>query len=338
MTFDSIMNPDSGGIFSSLLHFPRDSLYDLSRAVSKFAGEPTFEDPKLAMHVFVVPGGAPGKGGLSADAAVEESGNQEEPGTIDAKIFLLIFDAHGEAHARSAKGFKWAFEDVPGASEESPSKGTALDDTPKEMTLASVHELQRGGQSSHGTSYSWLSAALVDGENGAIDDEFLVRMWSWYRSLTQSNNSRPDNSNLSRGAFVLLEIMQKTSSTSSATPNSTAWPHGAKGRQHVLQLSVGTPKEPRSDAEFQSLRSQAFQILHRAPAEMTDKDEHPPEDYLPNFLVPGLHEIPAVFGAKNDHDSNNDWHSLQRIKAKYDTKGRFGRNLGSFFVDPSFSR
>ena len=164
--------------FSGLIFYPPSSLPELSRAVAKFTNEQ--QDPRLAMHVFVVDS--------NPDLALHG-------GSSTPQLMALIYDGHGEDHGRTSDGFGWAF-DIPGAQEGDGANAC------REMPLKEVHELQRGGQATHGVGYSWLEAALVgDGPQGFIDDEFLVRAWQWYVMVAQ------DYPDLAAGSFVLLEIM-----------------------------------------------------------------------------------------------------------------------------------
>jgi FAD/FMN-containing dehydrogenase len=159
-------------IFSGMIRYPAESLYELSAAVANWVR--TSPDPKLAMHLFVFD--------FSARTLHGEA--------VKPELIALIFDSHGERHARSGKGFQWAFE-LHGAQPDV-----------REMALPEVHELQRSTESTHGTAETWLEAALISD----IDDQTVVRAYHWYENIA---NNEPD---LALGTFALLEVMQEVSS------------------------------------------------------------------------------------------------------------------------------
>lgn len=87
--------------------FPDDKLSVVSKEVANFTKRVT--DPKLALHVLVMD--------------IQRHGLQGEiprPG-----IAFLIYDAHGEEHAQSEAGFKWAFE-IEGAVVASPTTNMSI--------------------------------------------------------------------------------------------------------------------------------------------------------------------------------------------------------------------
>ncbi|RYP25383.1 hypothetical protein DL767_008405 [Monosporascus sp. MG133] len=237
-------------------------------------------DPKMALHVFVL-----AKQGLHGD-------------TLEPLLFALPFDAHGEEHGRSNDGFKWLL-DIPGAE---PRVGP--------MNLSGVHELQRDHEALHGLTHTWLEAALVPDP----DPEFLVRVRDWYVDIT---TNKPD---FAFGTFALLEVMQEPAFCSSGSPEATAWPHGAKGRQHVLQLSTGGSPEGKGD--LPGLQAAALEILREAPGRICGRP-HPPGDFLANFSLP-THDLAAVF--------DGNWSKLRRLKKIYDPRGRFNKGM---FIPPA---
>lgn len=234
----------------------------------------------MALHVFVM-----AKEGLHGDA-------------LEPALVALPFDAHGEEHGRSGDGFKWLL-DIPGAEPHVAP-----------MNLSGVHELQRGHQARHGLTHTWLEAALVPDP----DPEFLVRARDWYVDIA---TNKPD---FAFGTFALLEVMQEPAFCSSGAPEATAWPHGAKGRQHVLQLSTGG--SPRDAGELPALQAAALDILQEAP-ERIRGEKHAPGDFLANFLLPN-HDLAAVFGG--------NWEKLRQLKKRYDPKGRFNKGM---FIPPA---
>lgn len=161
-------------IFSGMIRYPAESLYELSKAVAQWVR--TSPDPKMAMHLFVFD--------FSARTLHGEA--------VKPELIALIFDSHGEHHGRSDKGFQWAL-DLKGAQPDV-----------REMVLPEVHELQRSTETTHGTAETWLEAALISD----IDEETVVRAYRWYENIA---NNEPD---LALGTFALLEIMQEVSATS----------------------------------------------------------------------------------------------------------------------------
>jgi hypothetical protein len=85
----------TNAIYTGNIIIPNDALPELARAVSEFTRKT--QDPKMAMHLFCLD---------LAHAAF--SGQQPKPG-----IMIVVYDANGEAHGRSADGFGWALN-IPG--------------------------------------------------------------------------------------------------------------------------------------------------------------------------------------------------------------------------------
>ena len=237
-------------------------------------------DPKMALHVFIL-----AKQGLHGD-------------TLEPMLTALPFDAHGQDHGHSSDGFKWLL-DIPGAE---PRAGP--------MDLSGVHELQRHHESLHGRTHTFLEAALVPDP----DPEFLVRARDWYVDVA---TNQPD---FAFGTFALLEVMQAPAFCSSGSPGATAWPHGAKGRQHVLQLSTGGSVKDKG--ELPAVQAAALEILQQAPGRIRG-GPHPPGDFLANFLLPN-HDLPAVF--------DGNWERLRQVKRTYDPRGRFNKGV---FIPPA---
>ena len=235
VTFRFRARPYPASVFAGLVFFPESAVREVSRRVAKWANDVV--DEKMALHVFVVDSNP----GLALHG-----------GSATPRLMALMFDGNGEEHGRSGDGFGWLLG-VPGAKE---AEG---ENKPRMMSLREVHELQRGGQETHGKGCSWLEAALVgEGPDGLLDDDVLVRSWDWYLQVVREE---PD---LARGSFVLLEIMQRAAFTSGETPGDTAWPHGQNGRRHVLQLSTGCA--PVKDDKLPDARRRALQLMKEAPA------------------------------------------------------------------------
>lgn len=262
-------------IWSGMVHVPSDP--DTLHKVSHAVSVfAKKKDAKMALHVFIV------------DFTMQAlQGQPPVP-----QLALLPFDAHGEAHARTSDGFAWLLE-VPGAQCQCG-----------EMDIAAVNELQRPSEHNHGKAQSWLSAALVP----EIDAGLVIRAWSWYKEFV---TQRPE---FGLGTFVLLEIMQEPAFLASGSAESTAWPHAALGRQHVLQLSAGCVPSP---TERTARSAMAREILTAALEKISGR-EQPPGHYLPNFALP-WNNIAAMFGP--------NWGRVCEIKRRYDPHNRFNKGL-----------
>lgn len=96
----------------------------------------------------------------------------------------------------------------------------------------------------------------------------------------------------------------------------------------MLQLGIaadtGAESRP-SQTDLDTLRHRALQILQDAPAQISGVSPHPPEDFLPNFLLP-IHDVEQIFGGKRAN-----WKRLRKVKTAYDRRGRFNKGL---FIPP----
>lgn len=103
-----------------------------------------------------------------------------------------------------------------------------------------------------------------------------------------------------------------------------------KGRQHVLQLAVGTAPGPATsnalEATPKSLHNEALEILTEAPNQISNVAAHPAGDFLPNFTLPN-HDLRETFGG----DQGN-WERMRRVKAEYDGRARFNKGM---FIPPA---
>jgi hypothetical protein len=156
-------------VFGGVLFIPYSSLLEVSRGVVKMA---TTTDPRIAMHVV---NQGPGMG------------TPDQGSKLD--IAIMIFDAHGEGHARSESGFAWAFE-TEGAQEVSAST----------ITLRQMHAFAETFRDYQGDNQFWLSAPLLEGK---LDEKDLVRAWKWYEDTIDLYPG------FGAGSTILLEFMQK---------------------------------------------------------------------------------------------------------------------------------
>ena len=158
-------------VFCGVIICPYSSLPEISKKVAEVAARTA--DGRIAMHVV---NRGPGMG---------EPGPGPKPG-----IAIMPYDAHGEGHARSEQGFKWAF-DMKGAQEFGCG----------EMTLRQVNAIAETFRAYQGNNKSWLSAPLLK----VIDEETLVRAWKWNQDAIEACPGFDD------GSTVLLEFMQEVS-------------------------------------------------------------------------------------------------------------------------------
>lgn len=82
----------TNSIYTGNILYPNEALPVLAKAIADFTSRT--QDPKMAMHLYCID---------LAHAAL--TGQSPAPG-----IMIVIYDAHGEAHGRSADGFGWALE------------------------------------------------------------------------------------------------------------------------------------------------------------------------------------------------------------------------------------
>jgi hypothetical protein len=161
--------PYPSKIFSGVVSVPYASLRQISIGVAHMANHT--KDPKVAMHIVNM---GPGMG-------MPSQGSKPDIG-------FLLYDANGEAHARSTAGFKWLL-DIPGAADFGSG----------EMSLRQIHGIANTFRDYQGTAHFWLSAPLIE----TLDEETVVRAWKWYEDAVGECEGLGENST------VLLEFMQE---------------------------------------------------------------------------------------------------------------------------------
>ncbi|KAK0367310.1 hypothetical protein LTR91_007437 [Friedmanniomyces endolithicus] len=258
-------------VFGGAIALPYSALRETAKGVAAMSIRTA--DPKVAMHVVNV---GPGLG-------MPDQGSR--PG-----IGIMMFDARGEAHARSKDGFAWAFE-IPGAHEVSTST----------CTLKQTHAVAETFRNYQGNNMFWLSAPLIEGD---LDDEMLVRVWKWYEDSIEAHPG------FGAGSTVLLEFMQENAFNSSSSRNSTAWPHS--GHRHVLQLVLGCKPET-APANVQEIVMKRF---HAAGREVAGDRET--REFLPWFLNE-WNDLRQVYGENYDR--------LMEIKKRFDPENRFHKGV-----------
>ena len=87
--------PDT--VFTGRIFYPRSSLPIMAKEVAAFSSR--VSNAKMALHLY----------GMNMEQEVIEGKRTDADGLV-----LMLYDANGEAHARSEEGFAWAFK-IPGA-------------------------------------------------------------------------------------------------------------------------------------------------------------------------------------------------------------------------------
>lgn len=102
--------PYSTSIHCGYISYPPSALEAVSRGIAEHSARPI--DPRVSFHCLI--GAADEK--FPGQSSWTESTDREDRAVQFAKFHLgvFVFDAYGEEHGRSDKGFKWAF-DIPGA-------------------------------------------------------------------------------------------------------------------------------------------------------------------------------------------------------------------------------
>ncbi|KAK5175854.1 uncharacterized protein LTR77_000994 [Saxophila tyrrhenica] len=251
--------------------FPYSALSDVSKLVSKMAAETT--DPAIAMHV------------CNRGTAFGEEPQGAKPG-----IAIMMYDAKGESHARSAAGFGWFFQHPDG-----------VEFAGRAMSVADVNALGDSFKHWQGSNKFWLCAPLLS----EMDDETVVRAWKWWED---SINLHDD---FQTGSVVLMEFMQGPAMSSSGGRSKTAWPHYE--RRHVMQLGLGR----KTEGSPENLREMAMKQFTKA-GQLIAGPEKDTKEYHAGFL----HEwnnLREVYGENFD--------KLKEIKKQYDPKNRFNKGV-----------
>ncbi|KAK3711302.1 hypothetical protein LTR37_009682 [Vermiconidia calcicola] len=258
-------------VFAGIVLFPYSSLEEMSKVVSKMAARTA--DPRLAMHV------------VNRGAAFGEAPQGAKPG-----VAVMMWDAHGEAHARSDEGFGWVFK-VPDCYELQAG----------EMSVREVNALAESFRHWQGRNQFWLCAPLL----AEIDDETLVRAWKWWEDAINIFEG------FQVGSTVLLEFMQEGAMTSSGGRDKTAWPHYE--RRHVMQLGLGC----RPEGAPENIREVAMKQFQKAGPQIAGADKDTKE-----FHAGFLHEFNDL---RDIYGENFD--KLKELKKQYDPNNRFNKGV-----------
>ncbi|KAB2580627.1 FAD-linked oxidoreductase afoF [Lasiodiplodia theobromae] len=251
--------PYSTSIHCGYISYPPSALEAVSRGIAEHAARPI--DPRVSFHCLI--GAADEK--FPGQSSWTESTDRKDRAVQFAKFHLgvFVFDAYGEEHGRSDKGFKWAF-DIPGAVDK-----TVV------TTIRGANELQSANKNLVGATNSYLNACLAD----EIDPEFVIRGKNWVEGISSLD------SRLGPGTLFLLEVMPGKTFNATSSPEETAWPHSSN--KHVLQLLTGSHPDSNCPEEL------ALHALAMAPYII--KKTHSKEEFFPNFLE-SINDRSAIFG------------------------------------------
>lgn len=202
-------------------------------------------------------------------------------------VAVMMYDAHGEVHGRSAEGFKWAM-DIEGA--------MAMTDT---LPLKDVNALADDLGEVKGQANAYFSAITVP----KLTEGMLLGAWDWMDKLLAMD---PAIAEVPLGTVVLIEVMQKAAFQSMDSPKDAAWPRTRN--RHVLQLGAAGP---RGRPELEGV---VVKALEDAAGEIVG-DGHRSGDFLPNFLN-GFNDVRAISGG--------NWERLVEVKKTFDPGNLFG--------------
>ncbi|KAH8804465.1 FAD binding domain-containing protein [Xylogone sp. PMI_703] len=271
-------------IFTGRLVYPRTSLQHLAREVAAFTRR--VSDPRLCLHLYCMTAEKFKTKEMTEEVNIGSQNDNWSRGLDAGQISLWIYDAHGEQHARSAEGFRWAFE-IPGASDKT-----------MRLTFTEVNKLANTLKEAGGATDSWMSAPLIS----EISEDLILRAWDWFEETVAAN---PAVKEVPVGVMVLIEMLQKPAIHTDTPRTDCAWPHTRA--QHVLQLAVAAPI---GDVET---GKSSLEALGKAPKRICP--EHQPGDYLPNFIQ-DFNDMSAIYGT--------NFEKLRRLKKRYDPNGILG--------------
>lgn len=278
-------------MFAGLVFLPYERLGEVGRWTAEMVERKG--DPKLA---FAVTNQGPGMG-------VPPQGRR--PG-----IAVMMFDAHGEEHARSKEvGFGELFE-MEGLKEVACGM----------CPVSGMTKMADSYRCYQGVNNFWGSAPLVND----VDERLIERAWNWYEKSLEVAEG------LDQGSTVLFEFMQEVCGPfdfckggivelkcsqgffdSSGSHNASAWPHS--GRSHIMQVVLGCDAQ-KAPAGLEDLVQKR---LSQVEAEIIGADKA-----TGRFHAGFLHEwndYGLVFG-----DSLG---KLKALKQKYDPQNRFNKSV-----------
>ena len=259
-------------IFAGLVFLPYEQLGKVGEWVERSVER--LQDPKTA---FFVTNQGPGTGVPPQGA---------KPG-----IAVVLFDAHGETHAKSKeKGFGEIFE-MEGLVEIACGM----------VPLSGMTKLAESYKSYQGVNQFWGSAPLMEEK---VDAGFIRRAWEWYAKTIEECPV------LDQGSTVLFEFCQAGFFNSSGSPKASGWPHS--GRKHVMQVVLGC----NAASVPPNLEKLVQKRLMVAGTEIGGGKET--GEYHAGFLH-SWNDLDTVFGGNLE--------KLRTLKRTYDPKNRFNKSV-----------
>lgn len=216
----------------------------------------------------------------------------EVPQGAKPGIAIVVYDAHGEQHARSDDGFGWFF-----------SHPDCTVWAGGEMSVADVNALGDSFKHWQGENSFWLAAPLLS--DAAMDDETIVRAWKWWKDCIDLH---PD---FQTGSVVLFEFMQEAAMSSSGGRDKTGWPH--HGRRHVMQLGLGR----KTEGAPENLREMAMKQFVKAATQIAGPGNDTKE-WHPGYMHE-WNDLREVYGENFDR--------LKELKGLYDPMNRFNKGV-----------
>lgn len=234
----------------------------------------------------------------------------EPPGGAHPNIAIIAYDAHGEAHARSAAGLAWAWS-IPEVQEVQAGM----------MSVRHVNAVAETFRDWQGRNMFWLCAPLL----ADVDEHTLERAWGWWEKAYETFPG------FEEGSTVLFEFMQEVGGhpmslrldwhadvrfqaamTSSGSASATAWPHHS--RRHVMQLVLGC----KPDGAPADIRSTVMKLFQEAGPTIAGGKEKDTGEFHAGFLHE-WNDLHQVYGENYDR--------LREVKQKYDPKNRFCKGV-----------
>lgn len=259
-------------IFAGLVFLPYDRLDQVGEWIERSVER--LKDPKTA---FAITNQGPGTGVPPQGA---------KPG-----IAVILFDAHGEDHAKSKDlGFGEVFE-MEGLVEIACGM----------VPLSGMTKLAESYRSYQGVNQFWGSAPMMEER---IDSQLIKRAWDWYAKTIEECPV------LNQGSTVLFEFCQQGFFNSSGSHTASAWPHS--GRKHVMQVVLGC----NATSVPPNLEELVQKRLSVAETEIGGGKET--GEYHAGFLHK-WNDLTKVFGSNLE--------KLQNLKERYDPANRFNKSV-----------
>ena len=259
-------------VFAGLVFLPYERLGEVGEWVERAVEK--LKDPKTA---FFVTNQGPGTG-------VPPQGAKPD-------IAVILFDAHGEEHARSKDGGFGEIFEIEGLTEVACGM----------VPLSGMTKLAESYRSYQGVNQFWGSAPLMEEK---VDAGIIKRAWEWYAKTIEECPV------LDQGSTVLFEFCQAGFFNSSGSRTATGWPHS--GRKHVMQVVLGC----NAASVPPNLEEVVQKRLSVAGTEIGGGKET--GEHHAGFLH-GWNDLDRIFGGNLER--------LRALKGKYDPENRFNKSV-----------